>query len=49
MKPVKNTLRRVRSLWRTSECLQNETWRWGILLALLILVLTFGGNDGASR
>jgi len=46
---MKNTMRRVRSIWRSSECLQNETWRFGILLALLILVLIFGGNDGASR
>lgn len=30
--------------WRASECLRNETWRWGILAVLLILVALFGGR-----
>ena len=37
-------LHELQKIYQSSPCLQDQTWRWGILIALLALMLIFGGD-----
>jgi len=39
-----NMFYKWQKLYQSSPCLQDQTWRWGILIALLALMLIFGGD-----
>lgn len=34
----------LQKFYQRSPCLQDQTWRWGILLGLLVLMAIFGGD-----
>ncbi|WP_293510070.1 hypothetical protein [Parvibaculum sp.] len=42
---MKSQIERARAAWRRHPCVQDHTWRWGILALLLIgLMLMNGGG-----
>jgi hypothetical protein len=39
-----NRLHELQKIYQRSPIIQDQTWRWGILLALLVLMAIFGGD-----
>ena len=39
-----NMFHELQKFYQRSPCFQDQTWRWGILLGLLVLMAIFGGD-----